>query len=125
MTSIACSLKRISSGLAESPWPTSSTTRAPQVGRIAEQLEEVVVLSHEAEQEVLGADLLVPQRPRLVLREHDHLTSVLGEALEHGRPARQVRSAGKRITSRIERRSASSITRRSMPRPTPPVGGMP
>ncbi len=32
---------------------------------------------------------------------------------------------GKAITSRIECESVSSITRRSIPRPTPPVGGMP
>ena len=35
------------------------------------------------------------------------------------------RSAGNSTTSRIERRPHSSITSRSMPRPTPPVGGMP
>ena len=35
------------------------------------------------------------------------------------------RSAGKRITSRIVSLPESSMTRRSMPRPRPPVGGMP
>ncbi len=35
------------------------------------------------------------------------------------------RRAGKRTTSRIVSRPVSSITRRSMPRPSPPVGGIP
>ena len=35
------------------------------------------------------------------------------------------RSAGKRIASRIDSRPVKSIARRSMPRPIPPVGGMP
>src|SRR6185295_19757052 len=39
----------------------------------------------------------------------------------HGRYFR----AGNRTTSRIEGRSVSNITRRSMPMPMPPVGGMP
>jgi hypothetical protein len=37
----------------------------------------------------------------------------------------QERIAGKRITSRRLRAPVSIITRRSMPRPTPPVGGIP
>ena len=35
------------------------------------------------------------------------------------------RSCGKRITSRIEAESVSSMTRRSMPIPSPAVGGRP
>ena len=35
------------------------------------------------------------------------------------------RRAGKRMTSRIVSRPERSITRRSIPRPSPPVGGMP
>ena len=43
-----------------------------------------------------------------------------------GKPAqRRSRSAGKRITSRIESLPPSTIARRSMPMPRPPVGGMP
>jgi hypothetical protein len=34
-------------------------------------------------------------------------------------------SAGKSTTSRMVRRPVSSITKRSMPMPIPPVGGMP
>lgn len=36
-----------------------------------------------------------------------------------------VRICGNRMTSRIAGESVSSITRRSMPMPQPPVGGMP
>jgi hypothetical protein len=39
---------------------------------------------------VLRPDVGVPQRPRLVLREDDHLAGALGEALEHERTLRQV-----------------------------------
>ena len=35
------------------------------------------------------------------------------------------RSNGNRMTSRIDRASVRSMTRRSMPRPRPPAGGMP
>lgn len=35
------------------------------------------------------------------------------------------RSAGNRITSRIASCSLSTMARRSMPKPSPPVGGMP
>ena len=42
-----------------------------------------------------------------------------------GGGANSGRSVGKRMTSRIESTLASSITSRSMPMPSPPVGGMP
>jgi len=35
------------------------------------------------------------------------------------------RSKGNRMTSRMERESVSSMVSRSMPMPSPPVGGMP
>jgi len=35
------------------------------------------------------------------------------------------RNKGKRMTSRMERESVSNMVRRSMPMPSPPVGGMP
>ena len=41
------------------------------------------VLSKQAEQDVLGADVVVPQRAGLVLRQHDHLSSRIAESLEH------------------------------------------
>ena len=57
----------------------------------------------------------------------DEAQGRLQAALAPGRPTVQpsVRSDGKRITSRMLGESVSSITRRSMPMPQPPVGGMP
>jgi len=57
------------------------------VERDAEVLEhtrgEAFVLAQEAEHDVLGPDVVVRHRPRLLLRENDHLPGLLGEALEH------------------------------------------
>jgi hypothetical protein len=39
----------------------------------------------EPEQDVLGADVVVVQEPRLFLGEHDHAAGVVGESLEHER----------------------------------------
>jgi multidrug efflux pump len=47
------------------------------------------------------------------------------EALARHRAQPSRRSAGNRITSRMLALSVSSITRRSMPMPQPPAGGMP
>jgi hypothetical protein len=41
------------------------------------------LLPEEAEQDVLGADVVVVELPGLLLREDDCLTRTLGEALEH------------------------------------------
>ena len=45
---------------------------------------EALLLAQEAEQDVLGPDVVVLQRPRLLLGEDDHLTGSLCESLEHG-----------------------------------------
>src|SRR5207247_576748 len=45
-----------------------------------------LVLADEPEQDVLGADVVVLERPRLVLRENDALASPLCESLEHSKP---------------------------------------
>ncbi len=39
--------------------------------------------SHEPEQDVLGADVVVLERARLFLRENDHLTGSRCESLKH------------------------------------------
>ena len=44
---------------------------------------ESLLLAQQAEQDVLGADVVVLQRPRLFLRELDHVPGRLGESLEH------------------------------------------
>src|ERR671916_2406098 len=45
---------------------------------------KALLLAQEAEQDVLGADVVVLQRPRLLLGEDDHLTGSFCESLEHG-----------------------------------------
>ena len=84
-----------------------STTRRAPPRRIAEQLDQIVVQAQQPEQHVRGADVVVPERrePRPAPAPPPADPCSL-EALEH-RPARpQVRRAGKRITSRIERPAA-------------------
>ncbi len=45
---------------------------------------ETLLLTEEAEEDVLGPDVVVLERPRLLLGEDDHLTCSLCESLEHG-----------------------------------------
>ena len=45
---------------------------------------ETLLLAQQAEQDVLGADVVVLERPRLLLRENDHLPGPFCESLEHG-----------------------------------------
>src|SRR5579872_6893480 len=45
---------------------------------------ESLILPEQAEQEVLGPDVRVPETPRFVLPEDDDLSRPLGEALERG-----------------------------------------
>ena len=42
-----------------------------------------LLLTQQAEKDVLGADVVVLERPRLFLRENDHLPRPLCESLEH------------------------------------------
>ena len=42
-----------------------------------------LALVNEAEKEVLGADVVVVQSPRLVLREHDDAAGTVGKAFKH------------------------------------------
>ena len=42
-----------------------------------------LALVNEAEEEVLGADVVVVQSPRLVLREHDDAAGTVGKAFKH------------------------------------------
>jgi hypothetical protein len=45
---------------------------------------QALLLAKEAEQDVLGADVVVLERPRLLLGEDDHLTCAFCKSLEHG-----------------------------------------
>ena len=38
---------------------------------------QILLLAEQPQKEVLGTDIVVPERPRLLLREHDHLPGPL------------------------------------------------
>src|SRR4030095_10012646 len=64
-----------------------------------------------------------PARAIGVLREVERIELAKGREPRHR--ASSFWSGGNRITSRIDGESVSSITRRSMPMPSPAVGGKP
>src|SRR5207244_1904045 len=45
---------------------------------------QALLLTQQPEQDVLGADVVVLERPRLLLRKNDHLPGPFCESLEHG-----------------------------------------
>jgi hypothetical protein len=53
------------------------------VERLEHPRGEALLLAQQAEQDVLGADVVVLQRPRFVLGEDDDLTGSFGESFEH------------------------------------------
>src|SRR5689334_10011274 len=61
--------------------------RAHLLDRDVERLEharcEALLLAEQAEQDVFGTDVVVLERPRLVLGENDDLAGSFGEAFEH------------------------------------------
>ncbi len=70
------------------PSPMMSVTCHRTASReTAERLEgprgNSVALVQEAEEEMLRSDLVVVEEPRLLLRQDDHATGPIGEALEH------------------------------------------
>ena len=69
----------------------SSTWRADGLERDAEALErlggDAVALVDQAEQDVLGADVVVGEHAGLFLGQHDHPTGPVGEPLEHASPS--------------------------------------
>ena len=157
---------------------------ADALGRDVERLEDAgsqaLLLAQQPEQDVLGADVVVFQRASLFLGQDHYLTGSLSESLEQRLPlltllkvkrdlrsevpetpfgyreapmcplndtesahpalgprlpliagfstpfrARQERIAGKSTISRRLRAPVSIMTSRSIPSPTPPVGGIP
>ena len=62
---------------------TSSTVMSR---RLEHARGEALLLAEQAEQDVLGADVVVLEGARLVLREHDDLAGALGEPFEHPVP---------------------------------------
>src|SRR5262249_54896795 len=142
--------------LADDPRNLRPNLLGGNVERLEHPRCETLLLAQQAEEDVLGADVVVLQRPRLVLREDDDLPGSFSESLEHAlpflppapaasnrfafprrssyscfRPSRRgafyrfSRCAGKRMTSRMESLPARTIASRSIPKPRPPVGGIP
>ena len=62
--------------------------RAHSFERDAERLErlggDAFALVDQAEEDVLGADVVVVEQARFFLRQHDHSAGPVGEAFEHG-----------------------------------------
>ena len=54
------------------------------VERLEHARGKTLLLAQQAEQDVLSSDVVVLERPRLVLRKNDDLASSLGESFEHG-----------------------------------------
>src|ERR671922_2191834 len=69
-------------GRQRAPPPHGFPQRSSQ--RTAARPRRSRLLTRETEQQVLGPDVVVLQRARLVLREDDDLSSALGEPPEHG-----------------------------------------
>ena len=68
--------------------PTMRTTSArDDIERDARRFEDLrgdaVALGEQAEQQVLGADVVVRQAAGLLLRQHHHRAGLIGEAFEH------------------------------------------
>ena len=69
--------------LADDPRDLRAHLLDGDVERLEHARGETLLLAQEPEQDVLGADVVVLERPRLVLREDDDLASPFGESLEH------------------------------------------
>ncbi len=71
------------------PWPMISSTCWRTASREMPMLSEglgrdTLTLVDQAQEDVLGADVVVVEHPRLFLREHHNTTSAVGEPFEHG-----------------------------------------
>ena len=63
---------------------TWARTRSTVMSRRLEDAGgQALLLAQQAEQDVLGADVVVLERARLLLGEDDHLAGSLCESLEH------------------------------------------
>ena len=72
--------------LADDPRDLGAHLLDGDVERLEHARGETFLLAQQPEQDVLGADVVVLQRPRLVLGENDDLPSSLCESLEHASP---------------------------------------
>jgi hypothetical protein len=80
-------VKGIWPDVTSSPEPTIRTTwartRSTVMSRDSRTRAARPLLAEQAEEDVLRADVVVLERPRLLLGEDDHLSGSLCESLEH------------------------------------------
>jgi hypothetical protein len=69
---------------ADDPHDLRTDSLDGDVQALEDARSQPLLLAEKAEQDVLGADVVVLERPRLFLREDDHLSGSLSESLEHG-----------------------------------------
>ena len=73
-------------GAVTTAWPADSVLPTEPKKRL-EALQhagrKALLLAEQAKQDVLGADVVVLEGPRLFLGQYDHLAGALGEAFEH------------------------------------------
>src|SRR6266487_3194449 len=69
--------------LADNPCDLCTDFLDRDVERLEDTGSEPLLLAQQAEQDVLGADVVVFQRARLVLSQNDYLAGSLGETFEH------------------------------------------
>src|SRR5207253_2371196 len=78
--------------LADDPRDLRPNLLDGDVERLEHARGKALLLAQEAEQDVLGADVVVLEGARLVLCEDNDLASSLGEAFEHFSPGGSVRT---------------------------------
>ena len=69
---------------ADDPHHLCTDTLNCDVKRLEHARRKALFFAQEAEQDVLGADVVVLERPRLFLRQYDNLAGTLCKSLEHG-----------------------------------------
>jgi hypothetical protein len=60
-----------------------SHLRIANIERSQNPCRKPLLLAQQPEQDVLRTEVVVPERPRILLREHDDLPGTFGEPLEH------------------------------------------
>ena len=78
------------------PSTCSRTARQRDPERFERLRGEPFALVDQAEQDVLGPDVVVIEEPRFFLREHDDPPSAISETLEHAKERRCIPAVGRR-----------------------------
>ena len=78
------------------------------VERLEDARSETLLLAQQAEEDVLGTDVVVLEDAGLLLGEDDHLPGPFGEALKHAAALLSVGNYGAGVTRSFPTRSAST-----------------